>query len=216
MTYGELKNRVLELIFSYSVAGSQIPATYNNQADYIAMIPGLVNNGQMDIATSVKRIPAIVLLEDLEQEQVGERILYKLPDDCWLPFTGGLLLERSRRYERFFGYRFISGKIELPCHHPPDLALEYWRYPERVSSETGDDVELDNTPDVHECLVFYVAAHLLAYDDAYRYTVFLNMYEERIGRLREPVWIEPGPIEDVYRMPGFHHHNHGSWRGCPH
>ena len=87
MTYGELKNRVLELIFSYSVAGSQIPATYNNQADYIAMIPGLVNNGQMDIATSVKRIPAIVLLADLEQEQVGERILYMLPDDCWLPFT---------------------------------------------------------------------------------------------------------------------------------
>ena len=98
MTYGELKNRVLELIFSYSVAGSQIPATYNNQADYIAMIPGLVNNGQMDIATSVKRIPAMVLLSDLEQEQIGERILYKLPDDCWLPFTGGLLFERSRRY----------------------------------------------------------------------------------------------------------------------
>jgi hypothetical protein len=216
MTYGELKNRVLELIFSYSVAGSQIPATYNNQADYIAMIPGLVNNGQMDIATSVKRLPAIVLLEELELEQVGERILYKLPDDCWLPLPSGLLLERSRRYERFFGYRFISGKIELPCHHPPDLALEYWRYPERVSSETGDDVELDNTPDVHECLVFYVAAHLLAYDDAYRYTVFLNMYEERISRLREPVWIEPGPIEDVYRMPGFHHHHHGPWHHGPH
>ena len=68
-----------------------------------------------------------------------------------------------------------------------------------MSSETGDDVELDNTPDVHECLAFYVAANLLAYDDAYRYTVFLNMYEERIGRLREPVWIESGPIEDVYR-----------------
>ena len=215
MTYGELKKRVLELIFSYSVAGSQIPATYNNQADYIAMIPGLVNNGQMDIATSVKRIPAIVLLEDLEQEQIGERVLYKLPDDCWLPFTGGLLMERSRRYERFFGYRFISGKIELPCHHPPDLALEYWRYPERVSTETEDSTELDNTPDVHECLVFYVAAHLLAYDDAYRYTVFLNMYEERIRRLREPVWIEPGPIEDVYRMPGFHHH-HGPWHHGPH
>ena len=216
MTYGELKNRVLELIFSYSVAGTTIPATYNNQADYIAMIPGLVNNGQMDIATSVKRIPAIVLLEDLEQEQVGERILYKFPDDCWLPFTGGLLLERSRRYERFFGYRFVAGKIELPCHHPPDLALEYWRYPERVSVETEDSTELDNAPDVHECLVFYVAAYLLAYDDAYRYTVFLNMYEERIRRLREPVWIEPGPIEDVYRMPGFHHHHHGPWRGCPH
>ena len=101
MTYGELKDRVLELIFSYSVAGSQIPATYNNQADYIAMIPGLVNNGQIDIATSVKRIPAMAFLSDLENEQVGERVLYKLPADCWLPFTGGLLFPRSRRYERF-------------------------------------------------------------------------------------------------------------------
>ena len=199
MTYGELKDRVLELIFSYSVAGSQIPATYNNQADYIAMIPGLVNNGQMDIATSVKRIPALTLLEDLEQETVGERVLYKLPDDCWLPFTGGLLFSRSRRYERFFSYRVIAGKIELPFHAPEGMALEYWRYPERVSAQTADSVELDNTPDVHECLVFYVAAHLLAYDDAYRYTVFLNMYEEYRKRLREPVWIEPGPIEDVYR-----------------
>ena len=51
MTYGELKQRVLELIFSYSVAGSEIPATYNNQADYLAMIPGLVNNGQRPILT---------------------------------------------------------------------------------------------------------------------------------------------------------------------
>ena len=205
MTYGELKNRVMELVFSYSVAGTTIPATYNNQADYIAMIPGLVNNGQMDIATSVKRIPAMVRLEELEQEQVGERVLYRLPEDCWLPFTGGLLPERSWRYERFFGYRLVAGRIELPCHHPPDLALEYWRYPHRVSAGTEDSTELDNTPDVHECLVFYVAAHLLAYDDAYRYTVFLNMYKERIGRLREPVWIEPGPIEDVYRMTGVHH-----------
>ena len=212
MTYGELKNRVLELIFSYSVAGSQIPATYNNQADYLAMIPGLVNNGQMDIATSVKRIPAITLLEDLEQETVGERVLYKLPADCWLPFTGGLLLPDSRRYNRYFGYRFIGSRIELPLHAPSGLALEYWRYPERVSAQTADSVELDNTPDVHECLVFYVAAHLLAYDDAYRYTTFLNMYEERISRLKEPIWIEPGPIEDVYRMRGFPHR--GPWHPC--
>ncbi|MBQ3374750.1 MAG: hypothetical protein IJG40_16625 [Oscillospiraceae bacterium] len=199
MTYGELKMRVLELIFSYSVAGSPIPATYNNQADYIAMIPGLVNNGQTDIATSVKRIPAMAFLIDLEQEEVGNRVLYKLPSDCWLPFTGGLLFPESRSYERYFGYRFIGGRIELPFHAPSGLALEYWRYPETVSSGTPDSEELDNAPDVHECLVFYVAAHLLAYDDAYRYTVFLNMYEERRKRLREPVWIEPCPIEDVYR-----------------
>ena len=88
MTVGELKKRVLQLIFSYSVAGSEIPATYNNQADYLAMIPGLVNNGQMDIATSVKRLPAQAALTDLETVEVNGRTLYKLPADCWLPFTG--------------------------------------------------------------------------------------------------------------------------------
>ena len=202
MTYGELKKRVLQLIFSYSVAGSEIPAAYNNQADYLAMIPGLVNNGQMDIATSVKRLPAQVLLEDLETETVNGRVLYKLPADCWMPFAGGLLFERSRRYERFFGYRFIGRAVELNCCAPEGLILEYWRYPELIDADTPDSIELDNTPDVHECLVFYVAAHLLAYDDPYRYTVFKNMYEERMSRLREPVWLEPGHIVNLY-----------SWRG---
>ena len=202
MTYGELKKRVLQLIFSYSVAGSEIPATYNNQADYLAMIPGLVNNGQIDIATSVKRLPAQVLVDDLVTETVNGRLLYKLPADCWMPFTGGLLYERSRRYERFFWYRFIGREIELSCCAPPGLILEYWRYPILIDAVTPDSMELDNTPDVHECLVFYVAAHLLAYDDPYRYTVFKNMYEERMSRLREPLWLEPGHIRNMY-----------SWRG---
>ena len=44
MTCGTLKKRVMQLIFSYSVAGSEIPDTYNNQTDYQAMIPSLVND----------------------------------------------------------------------------------------------------------------------------------------------------------------------------
>ena len=202
MTYGELKKRVLQLIFSYSVAGSEIPATYNNQADYLAMIPGLVNNGQIDIATSVKRLPAQVLVDDLVTETVNGMLLYKLPADCWMPFTGGLLFERNRRYERFFGYRFIGRAIELRCYAPDGLILEYWRYPEMIDADTADNTGLDNTPDVHECLVFYVAAHLLAYDDPYRYTVFRNMYEERRTALREPVWLEPQHIRNLYSWQG--------------
>ena len=202
MTYGELKKRVLQLIFSYSVAGSEIPVTYNNQADYLAMIPGLVNNGQMDIATSVKRLPAQAELSDLETETVNGRVLYKLPADCWMPFTGGLLTCCSRRYERFFGYRFVGREIDLYRHSPNGLVLEYWRYPILVNENTPDSTELDNTPDAHECLVYYVAANLLIYDDPYRYTVFKNVYEERMSRLREPVWLEPGHIPNLY-----------SWRG---
>ena len=110
MTYGELKKRVLQLIFSYSVAGSTIPATYNNQADYLAMIPGLVNNGQYDMATGRKRLPAMASLDKLETVEVAGKTLFKLPADCWMPFVGGLLCERSRRYERYFQYRFAAGQ----------------------------------------------------------------------------------------------------------
>ena len=205
MTYGELKRRVLELIFSYSIAGSVIPETYNNQADYVAMIPGLVNNGQMDIATSTKRIPAMAYLADLDYEEREGKYYYTLPEDCWMPFTGGLVFEDSRRYDRFFRYRFVNREIELREEAPDGLVLEYWRFPEMIDENTSDRTELDNTPDVHQCLVYYVAANLLVYDDAYRYTTFLNEYKLRMARLKEPVWLEPGPIEDVYMRRG---------RGC--
>ena len=51
---------------------------------------------------------------------------------------------------------------------------------------------------MHECIVFYVAAHLLAYDDAYRYTAFMNEYEKQKARLREPIWLEVEPIHNLY------------------
>ena len=184
MTYGELKKRVLELIFSSSVAGSDIPATYNNQADYIAMIPGLVNSAQMDIATSVKRIRAKKALNQCTHTHSGGKYFYDFPPDCWLPFTGGMYMEFAGRYERFFAYRFVADKIELPCEAPEGLYLEYWRFPAMINVNTPDSTELDNTPDVHQCLVYFAAANLLVYDDAYRFTVFMNEYKERMSRLR--------------------------------
>lgn len=200
MTYGECKHRVLELVFSYSVAGSEIPAAYNNQADYAGMIPGLLNQAQMDIATTVKRIYEAVPLAEMDSREVNGRIRYRLPEDCWLPLTGGLLRERPHgRPARFRQFRILGGKyIELRPGLGDALTLEYWRFPARITPQTPDETELDNTPDVHECLVYYAAAHLLAYDDAFRYTAFMNEYEKSKSRLREPVWLETGEIEDVY------------------
>ena len=97
MTYGELKSRVLELIFSYSVAGSEIPATYNNQQDYINMIPGLGNNAQMDIATTVKRLPERKALREMIYTERGGKFYYELPTDCWMPLTSTY----SSLYSRF-------------------------------------------------------------------------------------------------------------------
>ena len=201
MTYGKLKERVMQLIFSYSVAGSEIPESYNNQADYLAMIPSLVNDAQMDVATTVRRLPAIAELSSLEHYTLCGKELYTLPDDCWNLMTGGLLYRDSPLYDRFFGYRLIAGGriLEMPAHMGDEFAVEYWRYPTVVDDVTDDDEELDNTPEVHECIVYYVASYLLLYDDPYRAEIFKKQYTERLARLKEPVWLEPQPIQNVYQ-----------------
>ena len=198
MTYKECKDRALQLAFNYSLAGTEIPGTYNNQADYLAMIPGLINEAEMDIATTVRRIPAQKALSDLHCVPGDREDIYLLPRDCYLPVTGGLIEER--RPERFSGFRFVGrNKISVPHGLGEYLILEYFRYPRKLHQSVHDGCRLDNDPAVHECIPYYVAYGLLLYDDAYRAQVFKNEYEQRKFRLREPVWLEAGAIKNVYR-----------------
>ena len=151
---------------------------------------------------AVRRLPTIAELSSLTHHSVGGKEQYILPDDCWNLMTGGLLYKNSRRYERFFGYRLLAGGrvLELPARLGDEFAVEYWRYPELVDDDTDEDQELDNTPDVHECIVYYVASYLLLYDDPYRAEIFKKQYTERLARLKEPVWVEPQPIHNQYFM----------------
>lgn len=121
-----------------------------------------------------------------------------------MPCLNGLLCDAPGRYTRYFNYRMLQGGryMELPLNHPVEVTLEYFRYPEAVSETTGDNDELDNTPDVHECILFYVASYLLLYDDPYRSAEFKRQYTERLARLRTPVWLEPAAIHDVYNDCG--------------
>ncbi|MDO5445805.1 MAG: hypothetical protein Q4F31_09335 [Eubacteriales bacterium] len=196
MLFGELKNRVLQLAFNYSLAGTPIPSTYNNQADYLAMIPGLVNEAQMDIAISHKRIAASKALSDMTSTLSGGFDKYSWPSDCWQPFSNGLLDPLTLM--RFPAVRYMPDCFYVPSGTPGTYLFEYWRYPEAVSSATADATELDNTPDVHECLPYYVACGLLLYDDAYRAQEMRNEFLLRISKLREPLWLEPQPIINRY------------------
>ncbi|MDO5445952.1 MAG: hypothetical protein Q4F31_10080 [Eubacteriales bacterium] len=200
MTFGECKNRALQLAFNYSLAGTVLPESYNNQADYLAMIPGLVNEAQMDIATSERRIPKTVRLNELEHSPSGVWEVYSLPDDCWQMMLGGLLRLDTRNPTRFAGYMVGLGKkLYLPsAMSTADFLLEYWRYPQTVTDDTPDDTELDNEPETHECIVYYVAYGMLLYDDPYRAQVFKTEYEQRIAKLREEIWLEPQPIINRY------------------
>ncbi len=195
MTYGQVKRAALRLLNASTVAGGEIPLSYNEQADLVKAMPSLVDDAVMQIATTVKKIPAAVPLERLERCEAGDGVLYTLPADCWRLMNGGLL--RAGRGGRFHDYRLLGDRLLLPADER-GLWAEYWRYPVSVGSEPADELPLDNSPDTHTAVPYFVAGQLVLYDDAYRYAALHSEWETRLRRLGEPVFTERSPVRDAY------------------
>lgn len=206
MNYGEARDLSLHLIHQESIAGTRIPGTYNNQQDYLDKIPGLINAAQMDLATTSKKIPASVMLGEMEFTDMGESRIYKLPADMWQRRGSGILVPASRDlreqglvYRRFNQCKDLGrDRIVLPKGLPEDSILEYWRYPIRLSAEPVDTDELDNVPEAQEAVPYYVAAHIVIWDDPFLYASFYNEYAEKKMQMMELPTTEPSVVEDVY------------------
>lgn len=206
MTFGQLKKLTMQLIFSESIAGSEIYESYNNQADYLRMIPGLANDAMTYIATTVKRIPKLVPLSDLTAEEKGSYYLYTLPADFWRMHNGGIIWPRPMPdggavFERYHWYRlYASNQLLVPksAKNLDEMLVEYYRYPTLLSDESDDSDELDNTPDTHVALPYYIAAQLVLYDDPFRYSALWNAFETRLSRITEPVTTEYSYVDDAY------------------
>ena len=56
LTLKDVQDMSLQLINQYSIAGSSIASSYNNQQDYLLRIPLLVNAAQNYVATTAKKI----------------------------------------------------------------------------------------------------------------------------------------------------------------
>lgn len=206
MNYGQIKHATMQLVYSDTIAGEEIAPTYNNQADYLKAIPALVNDCEMYIATTAKRIPKIVPLTLLDKQDFGAFNMYTMPADFWRLMNGGLIWPTKNDvgepvFTRYHGYRLYANNqllINKGVNGINQMMVEYYRYPEALPAEPEDSVELDNTPEVHSVIPYYVAAHLVLYDDAFRYASLWNEFETRLGRLTEPVFTESEPIQDVY------------------
>lgn len=206
MNYGELKTATMQLVFSESIAGDPIQNSYNCQADYVRQIPALANDCMIYIATTVKRIPEIVLLDSLIKEDFGTHWMYTMPDDFWRMNNGGLIWKRQDGYdnftfERFHNYRIYAEKklmIAKNAPHLDEMMVEYYRYPHQLSANPADTDELDNTQDVQTIMPYYIAAQLVMYDDAFRYASLWNAFETRLSRVSEPITTEYAPMEDAY------------------
>ena len=197
MNYGQIKHETLKLIFSDTSAGTPIADTYNNQADYVKAIPGLADDAQTYLAT-IKKIPAAVPLRELEMTQLGGCRVYTVPTDFWQMMAGGLVVPTDGIPTRSRAFRLIGGNRLFVPSDSDDWVLEYWRLPTLLGDDPDDSTPLDNTPDVQACIPLYVAAHLVMYDDAFRYSALHREFEARAAMLKEPVFIETEDVSDVY------------------
>ena len=222
MNLGECRDLSLNLIQQESIAGTVIPGTYNNQQDYLNKIPGLINAAQLDIATTTKPIPAEITLGEMKAgiegsgyEEKNGNYIYTLPSNMWQRRGSGLIVPapypepfRGLRFNRYNRMRMIGNeKLILPEPLPDSTILEYYRYPRELTRNSFDTEDLDNVREAQAAVPYYVAAHVVMYDDAFLYATLQNEYTAKKEALRELAHTEIDVVQDVYMDPAFDYHN---------
>jgi len=200
MNYRWAKDYVLQLINQYSIAGSVTPESYNNQADYLDRIPKLLNDAQIYVATTVGKIRKVVPLSELESVDNGKWVVYTMPEDFWQLCSGGLIrYDDDNELERCNLYHAIgANQIAVSKSVSGNMSAEYYRLPQTLTDEPLEEEELDNTVPAQMALPYYVAAHLVMYDNAYAYQALMNEFETRLARLAESPTIIYGTVADTY------------------
>jgi hypothetical protein len=206
MTYGQIKNQVLQLLNQYTVAGTHVASSYNNQQDYLNRIPSLVNDALIEIATTMRKIPAFLTIsEDDDYEEFGDRVKIELPEDFYQFKTGDTFLKteeghvfHTNRYQIQGRNYLLIPRRELEKHKT--YTLTYYRYPRLLdlTATIDEDTELDNVPETHTAIPFYVAAFLVIQDDAFLYASFYNKYEDKLQKMLPDLSAEARQTADDY------------------
>lgn len=202
MTIKECMDAAFQLLNHYSIAGNLVPLSYNDQADDKNRMLNLINDAQMAIAMSVRPIPAFHTVEMplLPAGAPMAEIEVEMPEDfdqaisvyfspalddngrpvggnsqCCGPFTRDAS-----------SYKWIGDSIILLPNKPAGTyRIEYSRYPIRYNETTPETTQLDNTPDTHPPIPYYVAALIAAEENPKLYYVLYNIWETMLARLVE-------------------------------
>lgn len=203
MTYGQIRDASLRLINQYSIAGTDIALSYNNQADYVKRIPSLVNDCLVYLSSSVRYLPAQMMYDPAQGEDYGRYKRLRLPGDFYATAGAGLLYTHRESHSRFMDYKLLLPSyilIDKKLNEP--VIFEYFRTPYLIDNDNpDDDTSIDCDLDVQSAIPFYVAAHLVLYDDQFMYASLYNEFENKVDRLHSrPNEVIVGPVEDVYGM----------------
>ena len=94
----------------------------------------------------------------------------------------------------------IQGKkyLVIPREEQGDYTITCYRYPDLLNEVPQDGDELDNQPETHYAIPFYVAAYLVIHDDPFLYATFYNKYEDKLAKMGPGVTAEVRPTADTY------------------
>lgn len=210
MTYGEVRDAALKLLHRYSIGDEPIPRTYNDQGDVLRRIPELVDDAMTLIASGPRRIYAACRLRRERARDCGGMMCVTLPEDLMELKPGGLLVlsDGEARYESGF-VRLDERRLLLPdC--AGEVWLEYFRRPRSClaslpagQTEPADCTALDNAPETHRAVAYYVAAQLALYEDVSEYTALLQAWHEQLARLTPRPQGHRSIVGDAYDWRGW-------------
>lgn len=203
MNYGQVRDQVLKLLNQYTRAGTPVEGSYNNQQDYLERIPGLVNDAMMEIATTARKIPMLVRLESLLHEETEREVRYELPENFYQMESGSVTVTHEGKTLHTNQYA-IHGKkyLVIPKKEAGDHTIICCRYPNLLGEKPAETDELDNQPETHYAVPFYVAAYLVIHDDPFLYATFYNKYEDKLAKMGPGVTAEVRPTADAYGFFG--------------
>lgn len=204
MTIRQCMDAAYQLLNEYSIAGATVPLSYNGQADMENRMINLINAAQMEIAATVKPI-------DMDFEYVVDNTNVN---------TGWQRVEMPEDFDRFVGVKFMGPRgqfiqqanyrmtetsiLYLPTDSKGTFIIEYYRFPVRYEPDVDKSTELDNKPDTHEVIPYYIASTLCIDDNSYAYAALHNLYELKLARLNnKPARAEAGVVDDVYGWDRF-------------
>lgn len=205
MTFEQVQNQVLKLLNQYSVAGALVAPAYNNQQDYLNRVASLANDAVMEIATTARKIPATLDLSTLGSEDAGDWVRYELPEDFYQFKTGDTLLTTDDGHLLHTNRYTISGQKYLlvpkrEIEEGSSYTITYYRYPRLLSDKPAPTDELDNAPETHYAVPFYVAAFLVIHDDNFLFASFYNKFEDKLAKMSAGLSVEARSVDDVYNF----------------
>lgn len=211
MTIKECMDAAYQLMNQYSIAGTVVPLSYNDQADTQLRMINLINEAQMEIATTVKPIEEFFTFEapELPNDAPMATIEQEMPEG----FNHAIAIYFEPKHDRRLGFMPIdAGKYKwlgdetlvVPNRPAGTYKVLYNRFPEMYPADVDLETELDNKPDTHVIIPYFVAAMCIMDDNQKAYYGLYNVWETRLARLGyKPPHAVSTQVTDIYGFDNF-------------